>query len=310
MFSVICAFLPNEKAWVFRWIFQTVMPALGKEYIGSMNVIITDGDACETSQLDVDIMKQFPNVCHVRCGWHIVDRGWRRRCPCTRSVSLPNQAAFASKSNQIKAWIYSWMSPRCEAEDKYNISKSLLCAYLRHSDFLCVASEAVADRIGTFIREHVEPHEAFSCFHNRRHVRDFDTYKNSAQEGTNNGVKMSAAAPILPQHSLNRSALILNQNAVIEANANSIQLAKVVSTNALWSKLPTAQKLTHKGEGLVTVQWKLQNNYVCQRVGNTFWHVALNSWQNWHPPGLTPRFSRVRKVSLTNDHFFVLMPAF
>jgi len=228
MFSVIRAFLPNERAWVFRWIFQTVMPALlGKDYIGRVNVIITDGDACETSQLDIAITKHFPNVCRVRCGWHIVDRGWRKHCPGTRSVSLPNQAAFASISNQIKAWIYSWMSPRCETEEEYKISKSLLCAYLRHSDFLRVASEAVADQIGTFIREHIEPHEAFYCFHKRRHVRHFDTYTNSAHEGTNNGVK-SAAAPILPQHSLDRSASILNQNALIKANANSIQSAKVI----------------------------------------------------------------------------------
>ena len=131
------------------------------------------------------------------------------------------------------------MSPCCETEEECKISKSLLCAYLRHADFLRVASEAVADQIGTFIREQVEPHEAFYCFHKRRHLRHFDTYTNLAHEGTNNGVK-SAAAPILPQHSLDRSASILNKNALIKANANSIQSAKVVSTNALWSNLPTA----------------------------------------------------------------------
>ena len=306
MFSVIRAFLPNERAWVFRWIFQTVMPALlGKDYIGRVNVIITDGDACETSQLDIAIARYFPNVCRVRCGWHIVDRGWKKRCPGTRSVSLPNQAAFASICNQIKAWIYSWMSPRCETEEEYKISKSLLCAYLRHNDFLRVASETVADQILTFIREHVEPHEAFYCFHLRRHVRHFDTYTNSAHEGTNNGVK-SAAAPILPQHSLDRSASILNQNALIKANANSIRSAKIVSTKALWSKLPTAQKLTHKGEGLVTAQWMLRKNYVCQRVGDTHWHVALKSTHNYHHPTvLIPQFYRVRKVSLTNGRFLL-----
>lgn len=305
MFSVIRAFLPNERAWVFRWIFQTVMPALlGKEYIARVKVIITDGDACETSQLDIAILKNFPSVCRVRCGWHIVDRGWKKHCPGVRSVSLPNQPAFALICNQIKAWIYSWMTPRCETEEEYKISKSLLCAYLRHSDFLCVASEAVANQILTFIREHVEPHEAFYCFHKRRHVRHFDTYTNSAHEGTNNGVK-SSAAPILPQHSLDRSASILNQNAQIKANANAIQSANVLSTKALWSKLPTAQKLTHKGEGLVTAQWKLRNNYVCQRVGDTCWHVAHKSTENRNRPGLIPKFSRVRKVSLTADQFLL-----
>ena len=116
-------------------------------------------------------------------------------------MSLPNQAAFASICNQIKAWIYSWMSPHCETEEDYKILKSLLCAYLCHHDFFSIASEAVADQILSFIREHVEPYEAFYCFHKRRHVRHFDTYANPVHEGTNNGVK-SAAAPILPQDSL------------------------------------------------------------------------------------------------------------
>ena len=200
LFSVIRAFLPNERAWVFRWIFQTVMPVLlGKDYIGRVNVIMTDGDAFETSQLDIAIAKHFPNVCRVRCGWHIVDRGWKKHCPGIRLVSLLNQVSLASSiCNQIKAWMYSWMSPRCETVKEYKISKALLCGYLCHNDFLTVASEAVADQILTFIREHVEPYEAFYCFHHkRRHVRHFDTYTNSAHEGTNNSVK-SAAAPFYP----------------------------------------------------------------------------------------------------------------
>ena len=93
------------------------------------------------------------------------------------------------------------MSPHCETEEEYEILKPLLCANLRHHDYLSVASEAVADQILTFIREHDEPHEVLYCLDKRRHLRHFDTYTNSAHEGTNNGVK-SAATPILPQHSL------------------------------------------------------------------------------------------------------------
>ena len=82
MFSIIRAFLPNERAWVFSWLFQTVMPTLlGKDYIARVKVIITDGDLQETSQLDIAIVMHFQNVHRVRCGWHTVDRGWKRLCP-------------------------------------------------------------------------------------------------------------------------------------------------------------------------------------------------------------------------------------
>lgn len=301
MFSIIRAFLPNERAWVFRWLFQTVMPTLlGKDCISRVKVIITDGDSQETSQLDIAIAMHFQNVCRVRCGWHIVDRGWKRVCPTSRAVSRPNQPAFKVITIQLKAWLYSWMLPCCETEEEYKISKALLGAYLRHSHFLDVTSEAVADQIGTFIRENVEPLEAFFCFHTRRHVRHFDTYTNSAHEGTNNGLK-AAAAPVLPQHSLDRSASILNNNALIKANANTIMSARVVSSNALWSKLPTSQKLTHKGEGLVTAQWELRDNYISQRVGDSYWLVAGKARDNCRKLGLVPSFSRIRKVSIDDD---------
>ena len=56
------------------------------------------------------------------------------------------------------------MSPHCKTEEEYKISKALLSANLLHSDFLDVTSEAVDNQIGTFVREHVEPHEAFFVF--------------------------------------------------------------------------------------------------------------------------------------------------
>ncbi len=121
MFTVIRAFLPNECAWVFRWwLFQTVMPSLlGREFIGRVKVIVTDGDSQETSQLDIAIALHFQNVCRVRCGWHVVDRGWIRCCPGVRSVSRENQAAFKASIIQIKAWLYSWMHTTCESEEEY-----------------------------------------------------------------------------------------------------------------------------------------------------------------------------------------------
>ena len=44
MFMILRDFLPNERAWVFRWIFSIVMPTLFPLYILSkVKTIITDG---------------------------------------------------------------------------------------------------------------------------------------------------------------------------------------------------------------------------------------------------------------------------
>lgn len=88
----------------------------------------------------------------------------------------------------------------------------------------------------------------------------------------------------------------------MKASANAIQSAAILASNSLWwSKLPTSQKLTHKGEGLVIAQWKLQSKYISQRVGENYWLVAGKRDENNPPFGLIPCFSRVRKVSVTRD---------
>jgi hypothetical protein len=59
-FTVLRVFLPNERAWVFRWLFQVVMPELlGASWVKQVTAIITDGDAQEMQQLDVAIKNFF-----------------------------------------------------------------------------------------------------------------------------------------------------------------------------------------------------------------------------------------------------------
>ncbi|KAI2492022.1 hypothetical protein MHU86_22547 [Fragilaria crotonensis] len=141
----------------------------------------------------------------------------------------------------------------------------------------------------------------FLCFYRRRNIRHYDTYTNSPHEGTNNGLK-AGAAPVMPQHSLDRSASILNHNAQIKATSSSILSANAVSSKSLWSSLPTSQRLTHKGEGLVTQQWNLRNNYISQRVAEEHWldsclflHALRTYWYPLSPSDAHPEL-------LSNDY--------
>jgi hypothetical protein len=120
----------------------------------------------------------------------------------------------------------------CETEEEYMISKALLIAYLGSPDFVTKFGEVVSEGITEFVRDNVEPHESNFCFHKRRHIRHFDTYTNCGHEGTNNGLK-SSAAPVLPQHSLDRCASILNQNAAMKSITKRIDTAVTVSTRPL-----------------------------------------------------------------------------
>ena len=60
MFTVLRAFLPSEQAWAFQWLFNSVFPQLlGKKALSDVKIMVTDGDAQETSQLDYAIKNTF-----------------------------------------------------------------------------------------------------------------------------------------------------------------------------------------------------------------------------------------------------------
>ena len=68
-FTIIRAFLPNQKMWVFRWVFSVLLPKVyGNELLKQVQVFITDGDPQETQQLDNGIDLFFPQAKIIRCG--------------------------------------------------------------------------------------------------------------------------------------------------------------------------------------------------------------------------------------------------
>ena len=59
MLPILRAFLPSEQAWAYQWLFSSVFPMiLGEELLQRVQMIITDGHAQETSQLDIAVTSQ------------------------------------------------------------------------------------------------------------------------------------------------------------------------------------------------------------------------------------------------------------
>ena len=109
-FALLRAFLPHEKAWVFKWLFQTVLPNLfPKDHFQGTKLFITDGDSQECNQLDYVTKEYFPQSAWIRCGWHIVDRGWKQNGPRFGS-QLKRNCQLKKIIQIIKQWMYSWMT--------------------------------------------------------------------------------------------------------------------------------------------------------------------------------------------------------
>jgi MULE transposase domain len=118
---VVRCFAPNERSWFFRWLFQEALPALlGEEALHSVKLIMTDGDSQEMSQVDFAISTYFVNAVRTRCGWHLVDQGWRRNC---RGLGYRKgkDAAARTQVRVIKTWIYSWMRRGVLFKEEYEM---------------------------------------------------------------------------------------------------------------------------------------------------------------------------------------------
>jgi hypothetical protein len=101
---------PNNRAWLFRWLFQTAIPSLvGRSACERVRLVITDGDSQECSQMDAAIELMFKHAKRRRCGWHIVDRGWLRMVGSFRGRADLNRKEIDDLVNIIKGWLYSLM---------------------------------------------------------------------------------------------------------------------------------------------------------------------------------------------------------
>jgi hypothetical protein len=300
MFTILRALLPNERGWVFRWIFQSVFPSL----MGVLNLqrvccFVTDGDSQETSQLDRAIAKFCPKAHRIRCAWHIIDRGWLKNCPGPRAAISENRNLYDTVSHTIKRWINSWAWPGyCETQDEFDLSKGLLLLYLDSVNVKMVFGEAGSTQIKSFIRNNVEPHEDFLCSFIHKSVFHLDTTSNTPHEGTNNGIK-NCGGPALPQHTLDRSTEVLITQSKIKTAQTIVRLASKLSSKNLWSNLPTANFVTDLGEGLITAQWKERLHYTPRQVGQYKWLVRRTRSKEAAPSptqSLIPKFDRVRVV--------------
>jgi hypothetical protein len=177
MFFVLRAFLPIEQSWACKWLFQTVFPVLvGKDVLNKLSVVVTDGDSQEITQLEEAAKQFFPNVCRMRCSWHIIDRGWhkkvkvslgghsRRKRPL-HPKGKPRQTAtplteLNKTARTICRWIFSWAQPSCcETEQECLVSKALFMKFAQSNQAKDLFGSCFVESVVLFVRENAFPHE-------------------------------------------------------------------------------------------------------------------------------------------------------
>ena len=124
MFIIFSAFLPNERAWVFCWIFSLVIPTLFPSYVlFQVKAIITDGCPQEFTQIDYASKTFFKNALRIRCGFHLVRMGWAVHVVKNNCFSDEFGSLYDNACNHMEMWIYYWMKSSCETRQEFMSSE-------------------------------------------------------------------------------------------------------------------------------------------------------------------------------------------
>ena len=77
MFFFFAVHYAYQQSWMFRWIFSVVMTTLiTKQLLEKIHITISDSDPQIFIQIDNVIRPYFKNARRVRCGWHLIHKGW------------------------------------------------------------------------------------------------------------------------------------------------------------------------------------------------------------------------------------------
>ena len=131
---------------------------------------------------------------------------------------------------------------------QYVISKIFLDGFI----------ESVTDYIGSFnvmkirsfIAHHVLVHEEHYVFYKRISIRHFDEKDNCVHEGTNNGLK-SSAAKVTPNIHVDKSCIRLCNQAEHNTQLHNQKVGGEFHGHKHWSTLRCADKLISRGVGLL-----------------------------------------------------------
>ena len=263
-------FMPNQQAWMFRWVFSVSWPRLiPKHILDRIKLILSDGDQTEYNQIDNAIKKYMPHVYRGRCGWHVIFKGIEKRVDTT----FPDLSKDVKDKylKFIKNWCYSWMKIDCQTYMQFKYSYHLLCKFLYSKKVIDLFGIPFANNFTLFLRKHVFVWETYILFYYRRNIRHYEEYNNSPLEGTNTKLKHSDNSTH-PQLRLETSFEVMNQQAekkvqqVINDVITSSQTVCDLNVND-----DVYDQLTRVGAELLRTLRFRSEYYICARVKYNVW---------------------------------------
>ena len=306
MFTVLRAFLPNEKAWVFRWLFSYIVPKMfGSTVINQIKVVITDGDSEEYEQLDMAIDEYMPCVFRQRCGWHLVEKGWQNRVLGVLSFTEEYRGFYYKVVKQLKGWMYSWMKLSCETKSEYDYSFNVFKKFVVSQEIKEKLTEAFSQSVLLFLKNNLQTQEAHYVMYRKIFRRHYEEYSNSIHEGTNRGLKYNAA-PVTPGTRLDHSLIIMTKNGHRNAKKKKKQTTADMFSTRPHEQEECSKELVEPASCFLEQMQSKIAEFTCIRVGEVEWKVK--PLHKNYVSTYIPVFYRIRTVWLVGNRLVCSCP--
>lgn len=321
---VMWIWIPNQRRFSFRWVFQHVFPKLvPKKFRDRVRLIMADGDFQQRNEILKSTEGVFRNAVFGTCGFHIVTLGFKKHGPSANSVSSHLQERWKSVCDRVKEWCYSWMKPGyCEDNDEFQLSKHLLIAFVQSKSVLEAAGgdKRVPSNMLEWLRGHVFTHLNDLLWHLRKKRRCYNTHHSSPHEGTNHGMKAHSAGVKGTMGVYEASLTILTQAEVKMAELNELCWQEYQKPKKdLWSNYAHSNCTTVASEGTIREENMHAKQYEPMRVGTNEFEThyvggdtgdggvdraCMDVYESSVRHNAIPLFRRVRRVTIVEGRMY------
>jgi hypothetical protein len=312
-FTIARAYIPNEQSWVFRWILSHALPQLlGVEAMKRIVVILSDGDSTEIAQINHLLDELCPQAHRLRCGWHLVDRGWERliyhipKDPFRSKFRL-----FETTRRILFSWTYSWMTPSCETKEEFSLSRQLFLSFLESKELMSMVGPFFVDKIRIW-QATIACCEPNWVFYRRKRLFAREEFTNSSHEASFRQVKYGFAS-LMPSMDVHESGKNLSIQADVSYKRMKSMAVQDKTRYCLWSSIPElTSKLTKRGAGLLEAEWNRRYDYhsMFDASSSEFRLIVvdLKDDEEGRPQpkasfwtSFAPKFRRIRSIRMETD---------
>jgi hypothetical protein len=282
IYTILRCFVPNEQGWIFRWLLLTALPTILGKDIARIQMVISDGDSQEITQINNLIESLMTQARRQRCAWHVVDRSWDRyvyKVPKAGTKKLRSRATYAETLRKfLFQWMYSWMTKACETKDEYEASKALFVHYLSSDHIHKKLGQEMVESVQAMYTKAVYPHETNFVFHIRQKLFAFEEFTNTTQEASFAAVKHGPSA-VTGSMDIHTSVSHLNRQAATKSVAYQASALSRLSSTATWSTISSVvSKMVPYGGGLIEKEWNQSHNaYISGMFGPAEFRLSLLS---------------------------------